>query len=512
MQISGPGNFYWGGKNEFQVEAYDPALHKVENEVLLKAGSRTTLMPGMSLVAQKHDFVLEPGAYLEPQGFDADGDRNILDVKTATFQGEIMFPISQIDLDNPQGSLLKVITSPGTAANLEGATISLGNFSYSGMLTGGDAFYLMEADDYDRLTGAPQNSTATAMQNLSLQYTFIIDYEDPDNDEDKSYRRLVARPEKVEVAPETKTISEGYAASLAFLSHIGSWLPDYTYYTAELSIRKLNAWQGFSGLDASTFKAKTGSHVSVTGFTFVAGAAMKAQNALGDFLVGLFVEGGRSNYEVFTDIVTQDLKEAGGSGKIGTLGVGLMASQKFGGLRLETSLRYGKFTNEFTSTNYTSFNGTSAGYTTNTPYIGGHVGLGYAFQLGGFGSLDVSAKYYMNHINSQDIHIGDNDVISYDPITSRRLRGGVRFTKPFTDTLSFYFGSHYDYEFDNQAKGHVYNMDLHTVGLKGGTGIFELGGNVLNSSNEHLSLEFGVQAYAGIFRGFSGGVRVGYEF
>ncbi|MDR2338768.1 MAG: autotransporter outer membrane beta-barrel domain-containing protein, partial [Deltaproteobacteria bacterium] len=511
MDVTGTGDFYWGGANVFVVGDYDNNVHDVPNEINLKSGSRTTLLEGMSLEATSHDFILEQGAYLEPLGFDSKDNKNLLKVNNATLQGEIMFPISSIDFNNPDGALLK-ISSPNKI-NVEGATISLRNFTAVELLNNGDMFYLFEGDYYDSIEGTPQNATATAMQNLSVQYTFIVDFEAADNTPGNTNRKMVARLVSIEPAPQTKTVSEGYAASLAFLSHIGNWLPDYTYYAADLATRQSNAWQSFSGVDFASFKAKTGSSVSVKGFNFVLGIAKKHQNALGSLLLGAYVEGGVSSFDVYSDIYTQDLREVGGGGHIRSLGVGLMVSETFNNsFRIETSFRYGKIRNDFRSKNYVSASGTEANYSISVPYVGAHVGLGYTWDIADFGNLDFSVKYFMTHVRGQNIHIGDTDVIAYESTTSKRIRAGIRFTKTFNDNISGFIGGYYDREYDNQAKAKVYGMDLQTVGLKGATGMFELGAIVKSSTNEHLSVEFGLQGYTGVFKGISGGIRLGYEF
>ncbi|MDR2367271.1 MAG: autotransporter domain-containing protein, partial [Deltaproteobacteria bacterium] len=289
--------------------------------------------------------------------------------------------------------------------------------------------------------------------------------------------------------------------------------PDYSYYTAELAIRRLDAWQAFSGFDASSFRAQTGSHVNVKGVTFLVGVAKKTQNSLGSFLFGGFLEGGVSDYEVVTDVVADNMREVGGNGTLRSFGVGIMASQKFdNGFRVESSFRYGSLENDFVAENYVSASGTVASFRMTAPYLGAHLGLGYSHDVAGVGNFDYSVKYYYSRLAGKTVHIGEGDEVTYAPTNSHRVRAGLRFTKPFSDRVSFYVGGHFDHEFDNRSKAKVYNMDVKTAGIQGSTGIFELGGTIKSRSNEHLSIEFGLQGYVGTFRGISGGVRLGYEF
>jgi outer membrane autotransporter protein len=190
-----------------------------------------------------------------------------------------------------------------------------------------------------------------------------------------------------------------------------------------------------------------------------------------------------------------------------------MASQKFeNGFRVETSLRYGVLENDFMAENYVSASGTTASFKLATPNLGAHLGFGYTHEMGQSGSLDFSLKYYYSHLPAQTVHICMGEEVDYNPTNSHRLRAGLRYTKPFSDNVSFYLGGYFDHEFDNQTKAKVYNLDIKAAGIKGSTGVFELGGTIKSSSNEHLSVEFGLQGYVGTFRGVSGGVRLGYEF
>lgn len=366
----------------------------------------------------------------------------------------------------------------------------------------------MEADAAAPLSGDPESSETTAMQNLSAVMTFEVAKVDND-------KFLVARIAGIEVAPQTKTLSEGYAAGLAFLSHVGSWLPDYSYQTADLAIKTFGVWQPFAGLDASSFRAQTGSHVDVNGVSFVIGAATKRDNDFGEFLFGAYVEGGVSNYEVFPDLGYANLPDVGGDGHIRSLGFGLMTSLKFhDNLRFELSTRIGVLENDFESRNYSSAAGVKAGYQINSPYYGGHFGVGYEARLNDVSSLDFSAKYYYSYLKGQTFDFGGGDLVSYESSSSHRVRGGLRYTRNFTDHFSAFVGSYYDYEFANHAKAKTvaYNLDIQAPNLSGGTAVFELGAISRSKSNERISIEFGLQGYAGVFRGISGGFRIGYQF
>ncbi|MDR2352813.1 MAG: hypothetical protein LBF22_06545, partial [Deltaproteobacteria bacterium] len=511
MEVLGNGgDFFWGGDNVFQVGTYNSSIHSVTNQIILHPNSRTILLPGMTLHALMHDFVLEPDAYLEVSGYDDTGQNNALTLNSSLLEGTIKFNTLGQHINDPSHVILTITTPSASNVNISNATIEINGFEYGSALNTGDTFYLMEIDETTtpgQIIGEPQNTTASAMQNSTIMMTFAIN-------KTADGTHLVAQIEGVEVIPETKTLSEGYVAGLAFLAQIGSWLPDYTYQTAELAIRNSESWQAFAGFDASTFKAKTGSHVDVQGVNFVIGIATKRENSLGNFLFGLYVQGGVSNYDVFGDFNADDRPAMEGGGHIRSLGAGIMASQKFNNnFRLELSGRTGTLENNFKAENYpNAVNFVS--YDLNTTYFGGHFGIGYEALLNDFSRLDLSLKYYFSLLKGKTLDIGGGDKLIYEDSKSHRVRGGTRYTRKLSDSLSFYGGAYYDYEFTTKAEAKTLTYDLEIVApeLKGGSGVFELGGVALTNDSEHLSVEFGLQGYVGILRGFSGGIRFGYEF
>jgi hypothetical protein len=78
--------------------------------------------------------------------------------------------------------------------------------------------------------------------------------------------------------------------------------------------------------------------------------------------------------------------------------------------------------------------------------------------------------------------------------------------------MSYYAGAYWEREFDAEAKGSFYGIPFKANGFKGDTGIGELGIIFHSSEDRRWNVECGFQGYMGQNRGFSGGLRVGYQF
>jgi hypothetical protein len=77
-----------------------------------------------------------------------------------------------------------------------------------------------------------------------------------------------------------------------------------------------------------------------------------------------------------------------------------------------------------------------------------------------------------------------------------------------------------EHEFDGKARGRTGNFnlpayglfDLRSESLEGTTGIAELGIDIRPYENRNFSIATGIQGYFGKYQGFSGGIRLEWEF
>jgi hypothetical protein len=76
-----------------------------------------------------------------------------------------------------------------------------------------------------------------------------------------------------------------------------------------------------------------------------------------------------------------------------------------------------------------------------------------------------------------------------------------------------YLGAAWEHEYDGKAKASILGARLPAPGLQGDTGIVEAGFTLTPSArNQALTLDVGVQGYAGKREGVTGSMRVNYRF
>jgi hypothetical protein len=240
MNVTGAGNFLWGGTNVLTTDAADISDVKV-GTINLKAGSTTTILDGsstttfvngqwiandakntMSLNAPNFTFSLENGALLNIEGHNTfDLSNNVNDTETikASLNGRLHFNLNNTEVYH-QGELpsnyssdiaytpLLTIQTPDSDGNdnqqmvdLNHSTILLSSFEGGHeFLDPGDRFYLIEVqnsiennpDNHAFTDANPSNSTAYARHGL-IGYTFIIDKNLDNLGNEENTRFLVAR-------------------------------------------------------------------------------------------------------------------------------------------------------------------------------------------------------------------------------------------------------------------------------------------------------------------------------
>ncbi|MDR2745225.1 MAG: autotransporter outer membrane beta-barrel domain-containing protein, partial [Desulfovibrio sp.] len=411
-------------------------------------------------------------------------------------------------------------TPSANPPSVAGATVSLSNFAAGPALRAGDEFYLIDTGENggpELAAGDPANNRARARQGLTREYEFIVDTNQThDASALNSRRYLVARLASSGPAPEARILSEGRAASLAFLVHGASWLPDHSYQQADLALQADDAWTPFGGVDGAWLRADSGSDIDISATNIIAGAALKRTGDSASLLFGGFFDAGWASYNISGDFGSARQKYLDGEGNLRYYGLGLMSRLRWRkGFRLEGSLRAGFVENEFRSTDLADVDGKYADYDITVPYVALHAGAGYEWQVTEKSVIDILGRYYWTHQGGTSATLDTDEDITFRPDNSHRLRAGARYTYARDEDryLSFYAGAAYEYEFDHKI--HARNQDGHELdapGMTGPTGIGEIGMIIRPRKDSNITLECGLQGYTGMRRGISGGIRLGLEF
>ncbi|MBI0002172.1 autotransporter outer membrane beta-barrel domain-containing protein [Bartonella sp. W8122] len=336
--------------------------------------------------------------------------------------------------------------------------------------------------------------------------------------------------------PQSKTYSEGRAASLAFVSQGSDIIANSMGTISSLATRTDHRFNHplyvpFIITGGSSSRYQTGSHVEIDGFNMIAGLAFGFNLEAGHKVTtGAFFEYGRGTYDTYNSFDRfasvhgdgdSDYKGGGILARIEFAGTGLglvkdLKPDETDGLYADASLRFGQSDGKFTAgrkfgleEQVVDYHGS---YDSTVNYFGGHVTGGYVFNFDDQRALDVYGRYLWTHMESDTVKI-EPEQLHFDSATSSRIELGARYSYQYNDWFKPYVGATYDYEFDGDVGAKAYEFNLHKPSLEGSTGIFEAGFrmNPLRD-NKALTINVDGQGYVGARQGGGGGVKLKYEF
>ena len=311
---------------------------------------------------------------------------------------------------------------------------------------------------------------------------------------------------------QTKAYSEGAAAVMALLGDgsdlASTWgianATSMTEYTYDLAV--------FGALSYSNARYETGSHIDVKGLSALGGIAKKFVFNPGALTAGIFVEYGSANYD--SENTFEKLSDVEGTGDAGYIGGGLLGRYDFNENSLEKnywyaegSLRVGSANNTFETDDIGTVGHVK--YDADALYYGLHLGGGRIFMLTEKINLDAYGKYFFTHQNGKDAALSTSDPLTFDGITSHRLRGGARGSYKISKIWAPYLGLAAEYELDGKVNAEIYNIPVDEVSLTGFRGIGEVG---VTAEFGSFGADLGVRAFAGEKEGFDGSLRLIYFF
>ena len=243
-----------------------------------------------------------------------------------------------------------------------------------------------------------------------------------------------------------------------------------------------------------SMRQESGSHVDVKGSNFNIGFAKEVKNGSGKLLFGPMFEYGRGNYDSYLDDGTT------GSGTAQNYGIGMMARQtNDNGFYYEGSVRYGKVTSDYSSSNVWA--GHDVSYDNSAKYWGAHVGVGKLQKLGGDNAIDLYGKLFYTNQGSSSVNI-DGDTLDFSSVKSKRSRIGFRYIHGTSDVRSVYAGLAWQYEFDGAAHATANGFSTPSPSVKGSSGMLELGVLIAPKASP-VSFDLGVSGWAGKQKGYS---------
>jgi hypothetical protein len=299
---------------------------------------------------------------------------------------------------------------------------------------------------------------------------------------------------------ESKALSEGRAASVAFVNQGGELAADNGLLAA---VSAAGGAKGFAAFTAGTLgksRYETGSYADVKGTSFMAGLAKEFANKT----FGMFFEYGNGNYNTNNSFAGGAVKGDGDNSYVGGGLLGKIALEN--NYYADASLRLGSVKSNFSG----NLGGTDTSYNYDSLYYGAHLGGGKVFELGAQTKLDAYGKYLFTRQNGKDVNLSTGDGVNFAAAYSNRVRVGVKATHNLSEVVAPYIGLAYDYELSAKFKATNMTGDaIDAPSLKGSTGIGEIGVSV---GSDALSVDLGAQGYAGKRKGVSGSLKLGYKF
>ena len=361
----------------------------------------------------------------------------------------------------------------------------------------------------------PLVNKATGMQGISLRYNFDLLTREAEAGSGKN-NELYATVTSASVNPDTKSLVETRAASLAFLTSGSDLLTDAAM-TAAMEVAATPASESQAGRarvdgapkeyrmwavqNVSSMRLNSGSHVDAKGWGLNLGFAKQRVAGRNTLTYGPFVEYGKGSYDSYLDDGLH------GSGNMDYLGVGVMAkSQSKNGSYVEGSVRVGRVKSDYAGT----IDNTHTTYDSSSTYYAGHLGVGQEKQLKNGNTIETYAKYFFTHQGGDTAKLSTGEVYDFDAADSHRIRFGTRYTSKKGDA-SFYTGLAYEYEFGNDIAASFEGYNTPSPSLTGGTGILELGYR-FTPQNGRATYGIQLMGMTGKRRGISGGVQMHWAF
>jgi hypothetical protein len=347
-------------------------------------------------------------------------------------------------------------------------------------------------------------TTLTGKKGVTLLYTYELGGD------------WIATVKNIRVHPQAKALSEGRAAGAAFLNGGADLVSESGMSNAWGRQPGSSGSYSFGGASYANTRTETGSYVDVKGFSLMGGLAKDFQKTNGLLTLGVFVEGGRGEYDAYNDFAGYASVSSSGDTSYYGLGAAVRYEDngdKRGHFYGDGSIRFGKTDTDFTS-DLRDPAGTAAAYDSDATYIGAHLGLGYVKNLTESSDLDVYTKLLWTHQGGDTVTTSTNDPIEFGATDSLRWRTGLRYHKTSGDNrFRYYIGAAYEHEFGGDADATAYGQyAIDAPSIEGGTGIGEIGFTFRKSPTDPFSVNLNLAGYMGRREGFGGSLEFNWEF
>ena len=408
-----------------------------------------------------------------------------------------------------------LVHTPTASSSFSGTNLYVNGASV--VTIGSDGSYVPYAGAVSN-DGTMDNETGTAgmtssQSGLSKGFlTFDVDYFI------KNGQDLIARTKNVQADHRTKAFNVDRLPGLALVDQGGDMVAGAGMESAAESAMCLPGEEpcgtrAFMTVTGGYSTYKTGTHFNMTSGNAMVGLARYCKLRSVGFLAGVFFEAGLSRFNAEHEHAGYDSFDSDGNAGyygVGALGKLYLNETAMQGLYAEGSFRIGMLNYNWDTDGW-RVNGSEADYSSESPYMAAHGGIGWMKSVTDNVDLDIYAKYLWSHVSEDDGSISGSRV-NFDAMDSNRLRGGARLSFKGSDVFSWYLGAAYERQFNGRSTSDIYGHDTPSASLTGDTAMVEAGLRLRPSEGEPLFFTLGATGYGGVREGVSGLFQVHYEF
>ncbi len=274
----------------------------------------------------------------------------------------------------------------------------------------------------------------------------------------------------------------------------------------------------FFVMNAAHNKVHSGSDVDVDGTNALVGIShgLLEKNAL---TLGAFMETGWGKYHTHNNFGKGAMVPyVRGTGETSYVGAGALLryrlehmNRKLEGFSLDATIRAGRQETDYSTADLVDNSGNFASYEHESDYIAGHVGVNYTFAPADKLTATLYARYLWTHI-SADEGIVCGERVSFEDMSSNRIRLGGRLAWQVTENWLPYVGAAYEWEISGTARANTHGAGITAPSMRGGSVIGEIGAVWQPNITRALWIEGALQGSLGKYESYGAklGVSIGF--
>ncbi|CQD40661.1 autotransporter outer membrane beta-barrel domain-containing protein [Yersinia mollaretii] len=263
----------------------------------------------------------------------------------------------------------------------------------------------------------------------------------------------------------------------------------------------------FGLTSGSKSRYNSGSHIDMDGFALTTGVTKN----LGKLTVGGLFEAGWGSYDTYNDFT--GLASVIGNGKVNYKGAGVIANYDFDeAAYFNGSLRAGRVASDFSSNDFGVNGGVNSHYDSSSAYVSGHIKMGHRNVMTQNTKLDTHVSALTTRVGSDSVTNSQGENLSFSALNSNRVNTGLTATYNATPQMDVIGGVAYEYEFDGEAKGTIDGDNIISPGVKGSSGIGEIGLRFTPTKEKNLAVDVKLSGFTGKREGVAGGLNIKYAF